>query len=81
MKRWIVLLLAGLLLASTSAAALADPLHVGGGPMMMATGSPSLVSLPPQAMAPYVANPASVVAGGSATLCSPLHVGGGPWAD
>ena len=40
MKRWIVLLLAGLLLASTSAAALADPLHIGGGPMTMSVSSP-----------------------------------------
>ena len=81
MKRWIVLSLAVALIASAAVTAVASPLHVGGGPMMTVTGSPSLVSLPPQAMAPYVANPHSVVGGGVATLCSPLHVGGGPWAD
>ncbi|MGB2982295.1 MAG: hypothetical protein WBC63_00355 [Candidatus Bipolaricaulia bacterium] len=40
MKRWIALLLAGLLLASIATAALAGPLHIGGGPKSSVTSSP-----------------------------------------
>jgi len=82
MKRWIALSLAAILLVSVAAVTLAAPLHIGGGPMLLSVGSPALVSLPPQAGAPLVANPHSaVVGGGAATLRSPLHIGGGPSAE
>ena len=81
MKRWTALSLAAVLFLTAATAAIAAPLHIGGGPMLASVGSPAMVSLPPQAQAPYVANPNSVVVGGGAvTLCSPLHIGGGPKA-
>ena len=40
MKRWIVLLLATLLLASMTTVAFASPLHIGGGPKATVTSSP-----------------------------------------
>jgi hypothetical protein len=40
MKRWIVLLLAGLLLATAAVGGIAKPLHIGGGPQTLS--SPSL---------------------------------------
>jgi hypothetical protein len=35
MKRWIVLLLTGLLVVSMAVGALAKPLHIGGGPQSL----------------------------------------------
>ncbi len=72
MKRWIVLLVAIVLMGS--AAAFADPIHIGGGPMLM--------SQPPQAQGPMRASVCSPIhiGGGPTLLSSPIHIGGGPFA-
>jgi len=76
MKRWIVLLASVALLSAMATSAFATPIHVGGGPMLTATGSPGCPGLAVGRPA-WVPLPAQV-GGGTVTLSSPIHVGGGP---
>jgi|GEM_PF-795327 len=94
MKRWLVTLSAALLVAAMTVAVCADPIHVGGGPMMMSSpihvgGGPMLSSSPI-----HVGGGPMTALGKSANgnayglkknlgiqpLSSPIHVGGGPTA-
>jgi hypothetical protein len=74
MKRWIVVGLAAVLVGVLVFGALADPIHIGGGPTVTSSpihigGGPRLLSSPIH------------IGGGPQTLSSPIHIGGGPWAE
>ena len=62
MKRWLVILAAVLIVASLAGTALADPIHIGGGPQMESLSSPIHIGGGPTIL----------------MMTSPIHIGGGP---
>ncbi len=74
MKRLVVVGMVVALLLAVAASVFADPIHVGGGPML--TSAPIHVG-----GGPHLLGSPIHVGGGPTLMGAPIHVGGGPLAE